>query len=254
MKARIYFLTAFICGALILPALTTALENAAEHGWDYNKTHGPKHWGDLKPEFALCKSGKSQSPINIRHPHKSNLPPIQFNYKPSLVHIVDNGHTIMVNYGLGSTVSIGGKVYELKQFHFHHPSEEKISGKQYAMSVHLVHADESGNLAVVAVLMQQGKDNSALSDLWQNLPKEKNKEDLLNAIQFDVNQLLPEDLGYYTYSGSLTTPPCSENVTWIVLKHPILVSKAEIQRFAGLYPNNARPTQSLHGREVQESK
>jgi carbonic anhydrase len=239
------FLAAVIC---------TAQAHPPQHTWDYGDEHGPSHWGDLNPEFAACKNGHHQSPVDIRNPKQAALPPIRFEYKPSPLHIIDNGHTIMVNYSPGSFISVGGKKYALKQFHFHRPSEEKINGKGFDMTVHLVHADEDGNLAVVAVLLQQGEDNPLVHELWNYLPKEKDKEESFDNVQINVSQILPTDLGYYTFSGSLTTPPCSEDVTWIVLKHPVTVSAEEIERFSKLYRDDARPTQPLYDRVVLESK
>jgi len=203
---------------------------------------------------VTCKTGHHQSPIDIRHPEKANLPALNFDYKPSPLHIIDNGHTIMINYGPGSSISVGGKQYTLKQFHFHRPSEEKINGKSFEMTLHLVHADAEGKLAVVAVLLQEGGDNSLVRELWKDTPKEKDKEELFDQVQIDVSQLVPSDRGYYTFSGSLTTPPCSEDVTWFVLKHPMTISAAEIQQFSNLYRHDARPTQPLYNRTVLESR
>jgi carbonic anhydrase len=149
---------------------------------------------------------------------------------------------------------VGGKRYELKQFHFHRPSEEKINGKSYEMTVHLVHADEKGNLAVVTVLLKKGADNALVNTLWKDLPKEKEKIESDKDVQIDADGLLPPDHSYYTFFGSLTTPPCSEDVTWFVLEHPVSVSAAEIEQFSKLYRNDARPTQPLYGRVVLESK
>src|SRR5215469_1636180 len=229
-------------------------EHDPKHSWDYGEALGPSHWGDLKPEFSTCKTGHQQSPIDIRNPQKAHLPPIHFDYKPSPLHIIDNGHTIMVNYAPGSSISVGEKRYVLKQFHFHHPSEEQINGKNFAMVVHLVHASQEGKLAVVAVLLQPGEDNSLVRELWKHLPAEKDKEERLDDVQIDVSRILPSDRSYYTFPGSLTTPPCSEDVTWFVLKNPITVSSKDIERFSRLYPGNARPTQPLYDRTVLESQ
>ena len=241
---------AIICCTLLF----TANSAAQEHNWDYGTAHGPDHWGDLKPEYTLCKNGHRQSPIDIRNPKKADLQPIQFDYEPSSLRIIDNGHTIMVNYEPGSSISVSGRRYALKQFHFHRPSEERINGKGYEMVVHLVHADEEGDLAVVAILLQQGKDNALVHELWKDLPKEKEKEESVANVRVSAAGLLPVDRSYYTFSGSLTTPPCSENVTWFVLKHPVTVSSAEIERFSRLYRHDARPTQPLYDRVVLESK
>jgi len=254
VQKRNHSVPVIICCTLVLITGSARPEHHPEHSWDYSEAYGPSHWGDLKPEFAACKNGHRQSPIDIRNPQKAELPPIYFRYKSSPLHIINNGHTIMVNYGPGSFISVGENEYALKQFHFHIPSEEKINGKSFDLSVHLVHADEKGKLAVVTVLLQQGEDNPLVRELWNNLPKEKEKEERLDSIQIDVSHILPSDRSYYTFSGSLTTPPCSEDVAWFVLKDPASVSAEEIRHFSRLYRNNARPTQPLYGRVVLESK
>ena len=180
--------TLMVCCTVFLGAASAAQGHHPEHSWDYGQALGPSNWGNLKPEFALCKTGHRQSPIDIRNPQKADLPPIRFDCEPSPLHIIDNGHTIMVNYGPGSFLSVGGNRYELKQFHFHRPSEEKINGKSFDMTVHLVHADEKGKLAVVAVLLQAGDDNPLIRELWSDLPKEKEKEELLDNIQIPVRR------------------------------------------------------------------
>jgi carbonic anhydrase len=238
---------------LLLSISLTAQDHKPGH-WGYDGAEGPSHWADLNPEFAVCRSGHQQSPIDIRNPKKADLPPLQFDYQPSPLHIIDNGHTIMINYAPGSFLRVGGRQYELKQFHFHRPSEEQIDGKSYDMSLHLVHADAQGNLAVVAVLLQRGTENDLLQELWSDLPKEKDHEEQLDNVQINVKALLPSDQHYYTFPGSLTTPPCTENVTWFVLEQPVTVSPAEIQRFEKLYRHNARPPEPLFDRVVLESK
>ena len=239
---------------LVLGLSCLAQEHHPAHAWDYGNELGPSHWGDLKPEYATCKTGHQQSPIDIRSPQKTDLPPIHFEYTPSPLHIIDNGHTIMINYSPGSFIVVGDKKYALKQFHFHRPSEEKINGKSFDMTMHLVHADDEGKLAVVTVLLQEGKDSPLVRELWKDLPKEKEKEESYDNVQIDLSQILPPDRGYYTFPGSLTTPPCSENVTWYVLKHSATVSAEEIRRFSQLYRDDARPTQPLYGRVVLESQ
>lgn len=229
-------------------------EQKPAHVWSYSGSIGPEHWGDLKPEFAECKEGRRQSPVNIQSPQPADLPAIEFDYKPSPLRIVDNGHTILITYAPGSFIRVGDKRYELKQFHFHRPSEEKINGRGFDMVAHLVHVDKEGNLAVVAVLLERGSDNPLIHEIWNDLPKEKDKEAAFDQVQIDLNQLLPANRGYYTFPGSLTTPPCSENVTWFVLKQPVTITDAELARFATLYSNDARPTQPLNGRVVLETK
>jgi carbonic anhydrase len=245
--------TVLASGALLATSVM-AQEQANGHAWSYDGNTGPSHWGDLNPEFALCKSGHRQSPIDIRATQKVDLPAIQFNYDSIPLDIIDNGHTIMIICAPGSFIHVGNKQYELKQFHFHRPSEEEVNGKRYDMVVHLVHAAQDGSVAVVAVLLQKGEDNLLIHELWSDLPKEKHKEQRLDHVQINMASLLPPDRGYYTFSGSLTTPPCTENVTWYVLKHPVTVTAAEIEAFSKLYRQDARATQPLYGRVVQESK
>lgn len=243
-----------------IAVLTTAWQRpllAQDHKpshWSYSGTEGPSHWGELAPAFATCKRGHEQSPIDIRAPQKTDLPAIQFNYKPSVLRIIDNGHTIMINYAPGSFIRVGDQQYELKQFHFHKPSEESINGKSFDMVAHLVHADANGKLAVVAVLLKAGEENALVRELWRHLPPEKEKEQVAEGTMVDAANLLPADTGYYTFEGSLTTPPCSEGVRWFVLKHPVTVSASEVAQFGKRYQHNARPTQPLNGRVVQESK
>jgi carbonic anhydrase len=246
--------TRTVCFAFALIVNSAGQEKHAQHTWDYSDAHGPSHWGDLGPEFAQCKMGHHQSPVDISNPRKAVLPPIQFHYRSSPLHIIDNGHTIQINYAPGSFMLVGEKKYELRQFHFHRPSEEKINGKRFDMTVHLVHMDEDGKLAVVAVLLQEGNDNALVRELWTDLPHEKEKEELFEKVQIDISQMLPSDRSYYTFSGSLTTPPCSEDVTWFVLKHPVTISAAEISQFSQLYRDDARPTQPLYDRVVLESQ
>lgn len=247
------FIPLLVC-TFVLALGSAAQEHHRGHTWDYSDALGPNHWGDLKPEFAMCKNGHHQAPIDIRNPQKAPLPPIRIDYKRSPLHIIDNGHTVMINYGTGSFIVVGNKKYQLQQFHFHRPSEEKINGKSFDMAVHLVHVDDKGKLAVIAILLQKGEGNPLVHELWNDVPKEKEKEEFLDNIQINVAQLLPPDLGYYTFSGSLTTPPCSEDVMWFVLKHPTTVSAEEIDRFSELYRDDARPTQPLYDRVVLESK
>jgi len=249
------FVTAFVCGTVMVAIPAAAQADHAQHIWDYGDSHGPSHWGELNPEYSLCSSGHHQSPVDIRNPEKADLPALEFDYKPSPLRIIDNGHTIMISYAPGSMLRVGGKTYELKQFHFHRPSEERINGKAYEMTVHLVHADQQGKLAVVAVLLSKGEENSLVHELWKELPQEEGKERVLDQVSIDVAKLLPaRDRGYYTYSGSLTTPPCTEDVTWFVLKQPVAISAAEIERFSKLYRNDARPTQPVYDRHILETR
>jgi carbonic anhydrase len=232
-----------------------AEDHAGPH-WSYTGATGPTHWAGMEPDFGACGIGHAQSPIDIQSAkaQKAALPAIKFDYKTVPLQIIDNGHTVQVNYPPGSSIDVGGHRYELVQFHFHKPSEEAIDGKHQAMVAHLVHKDSDGRLAVVAVLLAPGAANALIATLWSNLPATKGEEAKPAGVQVDVSGLLPADHGYYTFAGSLTTPPCSEGVTWFVLKSPSTVSQAQVGRFGELYANNARPLQALQGRTVQKSE
>jgi carbonic anhydrase len=221
--------------------------------WSYEGLDGPENWGKLDPEFSVCTNGKRQSPIDIRDGIKVDQEPIQFDYKPSFFRIVDNGHTIQISYGAGSHITILGRTYDLIQMHFHHPAEERVNGKGFAMVAHLVHRDTEGRLAVVAVLLESGQANRFIQTLWNNLPLEKD-EDYAPRIAIQADELLPANRNYFSYIGSLTTPPCTEGVLWLVLKQPVQLSAEQIDVFSRFYPNNARPVQAATGRIIKESR
>jgi len=243
-------------GVMALAAVSISARAETHHHWSYSGEGGPSHWAELDAKNAACGTGKTQSPIDIRtnDVHKEGLPALEFRYRPAPLHIIDNGHSIQVNVDPGSSLKVGGKSYELVQFHFHHPSEERIDGKSAAMVAHLVHRDSSGKLAVVAVLLNPGKPNATVESLWSHLPKQKEHQADFKGVRINPAALLPRDHSYFTYTGSLTTPPCSEGVRWFVLKSPAALSKSEIATFAAHYPNDARPVQRLNGREVLATK
>jgi carbonic anhydrase len=248
-------LVGLVSAATFLGCAAVIAQETEEHAhWAYNGKNGPAKWATLDPAYSECKLGHHQSPIDIHHAEKADLPPVQFDYKPSPLSIIDNGHTVMVNYAPGSFITVGNHRYQLTQFHFHHPSEEHINGKGFDMVIHLVHSDGSGNLAVVAVLLKPGKVNASLQNVWDHLPKEKDKTEAVEGVSINAADLLPADHGYYTFEGSLTTPPCSEPVTWFVLRTPEEISSGEVEAFAKLYPHDSRPIQKLDGRIVRESK
>ena len=240
---------AAICIAVALGLSGASAADAADR-WSYTGKYGPQHWGEIKADFASCASGKTQSPVDIRDAVPGAPAPIVFDYQRTWLRIVDNGHTVQVNYGPGSSIVVGGKRYSLLQFHFHHPSEETIEGKRYPMVVHLVHASADGALAVVAVLLREGAANPFIETLWTHLPSRKGKERATLKVSIDATRLLPRKRAYYEFTGSLTTPPCSEGVTWLVMATPVELSAAQIARFAELYNGNARPLQALNGRPI----
>lgn len=220
--------------------------------WSYEGETGPAQWGKLNPLWAKCDSGSRQSPIDIRDGIKVDLEPVVFDYQQSHFNVLDNGHTVQVNLAPGNRITLTGRTYELSQFHFHRPAEEKVDGRGFGMVAHLVHKDQEGRIAVVAVLIETGTPHPLVQTVWNNLPLEKN-EPLVPTISMDVGQLLPQRREYYTYMGSLTTPPCSEGVLWIVMKEPIQISEQQMSIFARLYPMNARPIQANSGRLIKES-
>lgn len=221
--------------------------------WGYSGLGAPENWAKL-PGNALCGSGKRQSPIDIRGGIKVDLEPIKFDYRPTQFRITDNGHTVQVDVAEGNTITVMGRSWQLVQLHFHRPSEERVSGKSYEMSMHLVHRDYANNLAVIAVLMERGPEHPVIQTLWNHLPLDTGLSVEPPNVAIDLMKLLPERRDYYTYMGSLTTPPCTENVLWMVFKEPILVSPEQIGIFARLYPNNARPVQPANDRLIKESR
>jgi carbonic anhydrase len=224
--------------------------------WSYEGAKGPEHWGDLDPEYARCKTGTEQSPIDIQSAEKSDLPAIRFEYKNGPLHIINNGYTaVRVDYvHSGDFLIVGDKRYELTQFHFHRPSEEYIHGKPYDMVLHLMHVTGDGKVAGVAVLLKAGSANATIEQLWEHMPKTAGKSEEIGGVEVNPANLLPHNTGYYTYLGSQTAPPCTEGVTWFVLKTPVDISAEEISAFAKLYPHDVRPVQPLNGRVVKESE
>jgi carbonic anhydrase len=225
--------------------------------WSYEGPTGPAHWGDLDPDYAACKTGKEQSPIDIRHAAAAQLPALKFDYHGGPLRIINNGHTaVRVNYppGNGNFLLVGDTRYELTQFHFHRPSEETIHGKPYDMVIHLMHQSVDGKVAAVAVLLKAGRANSTVHELWEHMPQSESKETEIPGVQVNPAGLLPINRSYYTYRGSQTAPPCTEGVTWFVLKTPVEISAGEIRSFAALYPHDVRPPQPLNGRMIMQSR
>lgn len=225
--------------------------------WSYEGASGPEHWGELDPDYAACKIGKEQSPIDIQNPSKAQLPALRFEYRSGPLKIINNGYTaVRVNYapGNGNFLFVGDQRYELTQFHFHHPSEESIHGKPYDMVAHLMHQASDGKVAAVAVFLKAGRANTTVQRLWEHMPKTAGREQVIAGVEVNPAGLLPRDTSYYTYMGSQTAPPCTEGVIWFVLKTPIEISSEEISAFAALYPHDVRPLQPFNGRVVKESQ
>jgi carbonic anhydrase len=231
--------------ALLLPAGA-----AFGQHWGYQGEAGPPNWSKLDPKFTLCAIGRNQSPIDVDGLIEAELKPLGFAYRAGATGIVNNGHTVQVDFAPGSTLTVDGRAFELKQFHFHAPSENRIGGKSFPLEAHLVHADKEGNLAVVAVMFQAGAANAALARFWEKMPaKAEAKADLPPGLS--AAALLPSSRDYYRFNGSLTTPPCSEGVRWLVMKQPVSASTAQIEQFSKtLGFANYRPLQPVYARPV----
>ena len=231
-----------------------AAANKPKNGthWTYAGEYGPANWSNINSAWAACNSGKRQSPIDLRDGIKVDLEQIAFDYRPSSFREIDNGHTIQVTVGGGNYLTVGNMSYELQQFHFHRPSEERINGRGTEMVIHLVHRSYEGKLLVLAVLLERGKANPMIQTVWNNLPLEK-QQTVSPSILIDPSEALPEKREYFTYMGSLTEPPCTEDVLWIVMKQTMQASPEQMALFSRLYPLNARPVQQGNGRLIKES-
>jgi len=218
--------------------------------WGYEGAQGPAHWGGLDPGFAACAEGRNQSPVDIRSAVEAGLPPLRTRYAAGPATIVDNGHTIQVDFAPGGVLELDGDAFELKQVHFHAPGENTIDGRSFPFEAHFVHADAKGALAVIGVMYETGAASEALAPIWAELPQGPGPARPL-AQPVDAARLLPASMDYYRYSGSLTTPPCSEGVRWLVLKAPLTVSAEQVAAFQRIVggPNN-RPVQPLNGRLI----
>ncbi len=237
---------------------TEPTAQTAAHHWTYSGEEGPEHWGEIDPANTACVNGTEQSPIDIetaKVDKNESLGELSLKYEPVKVSLQNNGHTIQANVQEGNAqITIGDKTYKLAQFHFHLPSEHELDGKAYEMELHLVHKTEAKELAVLGVLLKSGGENTEFAKFWSSIPKEKTEADLAVESTIDLNALLPADKTYFRYAGSLTTPPCSQGVTWTVLKTPVEMSTAQIDAFKAIFPLNARPVQDLKSREVQTEK
>jgi carbonic anhydrase len=256
--------TVLIAAAIWIPAAAQAQWKTP---WSYEGASGSEHWSELDPDYAVCNLGMAQSPIDIQNTQRADLPALRFDFKSApLKYLVNNGKTIRVNYhdapGAGNVLQVGEERYQLVQFHFHRPSEEYIHGRRFDMVAHLMLKTADGKAAGVAVLMRAGRSNAVVQQLWKYMPTKEStvlpdfshQEQEIAGVEVNPTGLLPRDLGYYVYEGSVTAPPCTEGVTWYVLKTPVDISPKQIEAFARLYPHDVRPLQPLNGRLVKESR
>jgi carbonic anhydrase len=248
----------FILSAVILLTLTNCAERKndmssekQETHWSYEGKTGPDNWSDLNDEYYACAEGKNQSPINIDTDNviKVDLPDIEFHYQPSTIRLINNGHTIQANIKTENYIEVKGAKYDLVQFHFHSLSEHTINCEHFPIEAHFVHKSVTGELAVIGVFIEDGSENNIYKMIWNNLPKNKDDEiDLSGTI--NIADMFPAKKETYRYSGSLTTPPCSEGVSWFVMKEPVQMSTAQIDAFKEIYNNNYRPILPANAREV----
>lgn len=269
------------CGLLAAPCLFFMGVVSASGGgsqWSYTGQDGPKNWAQLAKEYHLCGSGINQSPININSPSSSNLFKLKFNYNNVPLQIVNNGHTIQINYNTtldrekskivikdkeyhlpsatsyNSSISISGEEYKLLQVHFHSPSEHHVARKSYPMEAHFVHANSAGQLAVVGVFLKKGRSNAFIGKLWNQMPRNADGVHHVTGTHLNAEELLPKNKGYYHYRGSLTTPPCSEGVRWFVMRTPSEVSSSQVSQFLSVINENSRPVQRVNARFLLSSQ
>jgi carbonic anhydrase len=238
-----------LSGLVLCPTAGLAAEGS---DWGYGETNGPERWGELDPANQACILGSQQSPVDIRNAIKAQLPPLRIAWSKKPDTIVNNGHTIQLNFPDGNMIGIGRDHYTLVQLHFHHPSEHYVDGSPLPMEAHFVHRSAGGALAILGVLMRAGKANPTFARIVGAMPEEVGPAVKADPA-IDPNRLLPAGYDYYRYAGSLTTPPCSEVVEWFLLADPIDVAAADIETFARLYPMNARPVQKLFRRHLLRS-
>ncbi|HUX46258.1 MAG TPA: carbonic anhydrase family protein [Terracidiphilus sp.] len=244
----------------VLCALALALTSLAAAQtpvpWAYKGRTGPMNWGKLDPAYRACSAGRQQSPIDIRHAHLNKaLKPIDFHYLAGPATLENTGRTVMVHVDPGSYILVDGVRYNLLGFDFHSPSEEAVKGRLTDMDVQLIHKSADGKYAIIAVRLVENMDapNATLAMLWEQLPTTPGAKGQVTAM-VNAGGLLPADRGYWTYTGSLTTPPCTEGVRWFVMENSISIGRAQYRAFTTLYPMNSRPLQDSHGRRIEANE
>jgi carbonic anhydrase len=250
---HVWLVPASILATLACSSAPSSLAAVPAHApWSYEGHTGPAHWGDLDPSYVLAKTGRSQSPVDIvtSKVARQEAMPLAASYQDTSLEVLNNGHTIEDDYHGGGTLTHGGRTFRLAQFHFHSPSEHTLDGRHAPMEVHLVHKDADGKLAVIGILIEEGREHPELAKLWPHLPATAGRTEAVEGVAVNASRLLPASLASYRYSGSLTTPPCSEDVAWFVLEQPIEASAEQIATFREVIHDNNRPTQPLNGRTI----
>jgi carbonic anhydrase len=248
-------LTGMIAAVGLLAAMCAgASAQEGNPAWSYEGKTGPFNWSHLDPAYKACSAGKEQSPIDISGAHLNKaLQPIEFHYISGGMTLVNNGHTVQVTPPAGSYIVVNGTRYDLVQFHFNHPGEDAVKGKLPDMSLHLIHKSADGKFVGIAVRLNEGNGNAVLASLWQHLPKTAGATDKTTESMSPAG-LLPTDRGYWTYTGSLTVPPCTEGVQWFVFRQQVELSRDQLRAFAALYKVNSRMLQAPHGRKIEASQ
>ena len=243
-----------------IAAQKTSQQKDIKGHWGYEPGNGPSSWGKLNRDWVLCAEGNQQSPIDLTDARQEKFDEMQLEYPTAnltIVHqthvldAIDNGHTIQINYDRGETFTIGNESYKLRQYHFHSPSEHTVNGRHYPMEMHLVHLSKDKKIAVIGVFIEEGRHNAAFDTIWSNLPKKTGQQVHLENVQVDIDEILPKNKATYRYSGSLTTPPCSEGVRWFVYVEPVQLSGDQIKAFQKIFHGNNRPIQPLNDRTLK---
>jgi carbonic anhydrase len=243
-----------LAALLLVTATLSAVQSTTP--WDYEGKRGALAWGKLDPAWGACSRGHEQAPLDIRGAHLNKaLPPIEFHYRSGPITLEHNGHTIVAHVDPGSYIVTGGVRYDLVDFDFHHPSEEAVKGKLTDMDVQLLHRSADGKMAIIEVRFNQdrGFPNAILATLWQHLPKTAGATEKITEMVSPAG-LLPADRGYWTYLGSLPTPPCTEGVRWFVFEQELTVSRDQLRAFAAIFKVNTRPLQDPHGRRIEANE
>lgn len=240
---------------------TSLTKNQTNHTspthWSYSGETKPEKWGDLDPQYKMCTNGKEQSPIDIEFSqvkHDSHLSKIKMDYQSTVFSLENNGHTIQANSHYShNSITIDDVKYQFTQFHFHTPSEHQFNGKNLDMELHLVHKNAKGQIAVLGMLIKEGQENTRFSPIWDHLPQKETKDKIKIQDPLNLSEILPKDQKAFRYTGSLTTPPCTQNVKWVILEQPIEMSKEQIEKFVRIFPDDHRPVKELNGRVIVEN-